>query len=51
MMQHDFHFFVNLMTFVSPKENDKIFPFHIYFTHLCKISNPKERKTHGDMCI
>ncbi len=30
------------MIFFSPKKKDQIFPFHIYFSHLCKISNPKK---------
>jgi hypothetical protein len=30
------------MTFFSKKKVIKIFPFHIYFSHLCKISNQKK---------
>jgi hypothetical protein len=40
MLQNDFQFFANLMIFFSKKKNDQIFPFHIYFSHLCKTSTP-----------
>jgi len=43
MFQHDFQSFASLMIFLS-KKKDKKFPFHSYFSYLCKISNPKERK-------
>jgi hypothetical protein len=55
MLQHDFHFFENLMTL--KKKVIKYFSFHIYFSQFSKISNPKKnrkrkRKTHCDnMCI
>jgi hypothetical protein len=39
--QHDFHCFENLMTL--KKKSDQIFSFHIYFSHLSKISNPKKK--------
>ncbi len=42
MLEHDFHFFVNLITF-SLKNSDQIYPFHVYFSHLCKISNQKKK--------
>jgi hypothetical protein len=39
-----FNFFANLMTFFSKKKTtDQIFSFHIYFSHLCKISNQRKR--------
>jgi hypothetical protein len=44
MSQHDFYFFANLMIFFSQKKKvTKIFSFHIYFSHLWKISNPKNK--------
>ncbi len=43
MSQHDFQFFVNLMTFFSQKKSDKIFSFHIYFSRLWKFSKRKKR--------
>ncbi len=57
MSQNEIQFFVNLMIFFSKKKSDQIFPFHIYFSHLCKTSNPKKKKkkkkkkTRHDMCI
>jgi hypothetical protein len=39
-----FSFLQNLMTFFSKKKIDQIFSFHTYFSHLCKISNPKKKK-------
>lgn len=41
--QHDFQSFANLTIVFSPQKNDQIFPFHIYFSHLCKISNQKKK--------
>ncbi len=43
MSQHDFQFFGNLMIFFSKKIIDQVFPFHIYFSHLCKSSNEKKK--------
>jgi hypothetical protein len=42
MSEHDFQFFGNLMIFFSKHESDQVFLFHIYFSHLCEISNPKK---------
>ncbi len=42
MSEHDFQFFENLMIFFSKHESDQVFIFHIYFSHLCKISNQKK---------
>jgi hypothetical protein len=47
MLQHDYHFFGNIMIF-SQKNVIEYF-FRICFSPLCKISNKK--KTHHDMCI
>jgi len=47
MFQHDLQ---KSKDFFLQKRKDQIFPFHIYFSHLCKTSNQK--KPHGyDMCI
>jgi hypothetical protein len=35
---------------LQKKNSDQIFPFHIYFSQLCKISNQRE-KTRRDKCI
>jgi len=49
MLQHDFPFVGNLMTF-SPKKRKKkkretTYSFSIFiFSYLCKISNPKKKK-------
>ncbi len=42
MFQNDAIFFAYLMNFFSQKTIDQIFPFLIYFSHLCKISNQKK---------
>jgi hypothetical protein len=34
----------NLMTFFSKLKSGQILPFHIYFSHLCKVSNQKRKK-------
>jgi hypothetical protein len=44
MSQQNFQFFEKLMNFFSKIKSDKIFPFHIYFSHLCKFSNQKKKK-------
>jgi len=50
MLQHGFYFFANLMTFLS-KKKDQMFSFHIYFSHLCKISNQKKKKRLIVTCV
>jgi len=37
--------------FFLQRKSDQIFPFHIYFSHLCKISKQREEKTCHDKCI
>jgi hypothetical protein len=54
MSQHDFYFFGKSNEFFLKKKSDKIVYFHIYFSHLCRISNQqkkKKQKTHNGMYI
>ncbi len=44
MIQHDFQFFYKYNDFFLQKNrSDKIFPFHIYFSHLWKNLNQKTK--------
>jgi hypothetical protein len=42
MFQHDSQKNFKSNDFFLPKKSDQIFPFHIHFPHLCKISNQKK---------
>jgi len=46
-----FNFFCKSNDFFLQKKSDKIFPFHIYFSHLCKISNQKKKKKLVMTCV
>jgi len=37
--------------FFSLKKSDQIFPYHVYFSHLCKISDPKKKKKLLIACV
>jgi hypothetical protein len=39
------------MTLFSKKKRDKIFPFHIYFSHLCKTPTQKKKKKLIMTCV
>ncbi len=43
MSQYDFQFFGNLMIFFSKDIDDQMFLSHVYFAHLCKFSNQKNK--------